>query len=362
MKLFLKRTNGKDPALFLLLYDHLPERVIALTSPSKRAPLIIGLLATRDLGIVVVAVLTLVCFSLAAPQFFTAHNLIGILREASLLCILAVGMTYLLVAGEFDLSVGANYGFLVTVIAYLTVLRGLNPWLSAAVVVFLGLCVGAVNGVLVTYVKLQSFIATLGSMAVLRGAANLVSGGYPISARNEDSLFYQWIGGRLLWKIPNLSWLMFFILLIGGMVLAKTRFGYEVYATGGDGEAARFNGINTATIKLVCFTVTGGLCGLIAALMFGWIGLAPYNTGTGLELRVIAAAIIGGTGLFGGRGTIFGTFLGAVLLGMLTNGLILLSVRQFWDGIATGLLIVVVAALDLMLRRSAVRLAQISSK
>jgi ribose transport system permease protein len=270
-------------------------------------------------------------------------------------------MTYLLIAGEFDLSVGANYGFLVTVLAFLIVLRGLNPWLAGCLVILLGIAIGVVNGLLVTQVKLQSFIATLGSMAMLRGAANIVSGGYPISARNEALLFYQVIGGRLLGRIPNLSLLMILILLIGGLVLAKTRFGYEVYATGGSEEAARFGGLNTAHVKLACFALTGGLCGLIAVLLFGWIGLAPYNTGTGFELRVIAAAVVGGTGLFGGRGTIFGTFVGAMLLGMLTNGLILLGVRQFWDGVAAGTLILVVAALDLLVRRSAVRLAEISA-
>jgi ribose/xylose/arabinose/galactoside ABC-type transport system permease subunit len=331
-----------------------------LENRSKQSVLLSRLLATRELGILVVAVLTFACFSLAAPRFFSAQNLIGILREASLLCILAVGMTYLLVAGEFDLSVGANYGFLVTALAFLIVLRGVNPWLAAGLVILLGLGVGVLNGLLVTQVKLQSFIATLGSLAVLRGAANIVSGGYPISARNESLLFYRVIGGRWLGRIPNLSLLMILVLLVGGFVLAKTRFGYEVYATGGDEEAARFSGINTAAVKLICFALTGGLCGLIAILLFGWIGLAPYNTGTGFELRVIAAAIVGGTGLFGGRGTIFGTFVGAMLLGMLTNGLILLGVRQFWDGVAAGTLILVVATLDLLVRRSALRLAEIA--
>jgi ribose transport system permease protein len=326
----------------------------------RQSTLLNRLLATRELGIVVVAGLVFLCFSLAAPRFFTTQNLVGILREASLLCILAVGMTYLLVGGEFDLSVGANYGFLVTVLAFLIVLRGFSPWLAGCLVILLGVGIGVVNGLLVTQVKLQSFIATLGSMAVLRGASNIVSGGYPISARNENSLFYQAIGGRWLGRLPNLSLLMLVVLLIGGFVLAKTRFGYELYATGGNEEAARFSGINTAMVKLACFALTGGLCGLIAILLFGWIGLAPYNTGTGFELRVIAAAVVGGTGLFGGRGTIFGTLVGALLLGTLTNGLILMGVRQFWDGVAAGVLILLVAALDLFVRRSAMRFADVS--
>jgi len=320
------------------------------------------LLATRDMGIFVVAALTFVGFSLAAPRFLTAQNLLNILREASPLCILAVGMTYLLVAGEFDLSAGANYGFLVTVIAFLIVQRGLDPWLAGALVVLLGVAVGCVNGLMVTRARLPSFIATLGSMAILRGAANIVSGGYPISAQNEDYSFYRFIGGHLLGRVPNLILVMIATLLIGGVVLAKTRFGYEIYSTGGDEESARLSGVNTAGRKITCFMITGGLCGLIATLLFGWIGLAPYNTGNGFELRVIAAAVVGGTGLFGGRGTIFGTFVGAILLGMLTNGLILMGLRQFWDGVAAGALILAVAGLDLVVRTSAVRLASISGK
>ena len=113
------------------------------------------------------------------------------------------------------------------------------------------------------------------------------------------------------------------------------------------------NGIPTRRVKLICFTLTGGLCGLIAALLFGWIAIAPYNTGNGFELRVIAAVVLGGTGLFGGRGTVFGTFIGALLLAMLANGLILLGVRTFWDGVVSGVIIVVAAAFDLLARRSA---------
>jgi ribose transport system permease protein len=331
-----------------------------LGKPFTLPVLLSRLIATRDVGILIVAAVTFICFSLSAPRFLVAQNLLNILREASLLCILSVGMTYLLVAGEFDLSAGSNYGFLVTVIAFLIVRRGVDPWLAGGAVIALGVGVGCVNGLVVTRAKLPSFIATLGSMAILRGAANVVSGGYPISAENENDLFYRLIGGHLPGRIPNLILVMFCTLIVGGLVLAKTRFGYEVYSTGGNEEASRLNGINTARVKLVCFMTTGGLCGLIATLLFGWIGLAPYNTGNGFELRVIAAAVVGGTGLFGGRGTIFGTFVGAILLGMLTNGLILMSVRQFWDGVTSGALILIVSTLDLVVRRSAVRLAAIS--
>lgn len=328
-------------------------------SRTRRLVLLDRLLATRELGILVVTGVAFVIFSVAAPRFLSAANLVGIVRDSSLLCIVAVGMTYLLAAGEFDLSVGSNYGFLVTVLAFLIVLRGFNPWIAGLAVMVLGGLVGVLNAVLVTKIKLQSFLVTLGSMAVLRGAANVVSGGYPISARDESSLFFTVIGGRA-GPLPNVSILMLAILLLGGVVLAKTRFGYWVYATGGNEESARLNGIPTERVKLICFALTGVLCGLIATLLFGWIGLAPYNTGIGFELKVIAAAVIGGAGLFGGRGTILGTFIGAILLAMLANGLILLGFREFWDGVAAGIMIVLAAGIDVTVRRGAFRLAEVS--
>jgi ribose transport system permease protein len=320
--------------------------------------LIARMIATRDLGVVIAAMAMFLTFSIAVPRFASAQNVLAIVREVSLLCIVSVGMTFLLIAGEFDLSVGANYGFLLTCIAFLTVLHGVDPMAAGGMVIILGAAVGIVNGFLVTKVKLKSFIATLGSMAILRGAANIISGGYPLSVRDESQNFYLWIGGHWLWRLPNVSLAMAVVLIVGGVLLAKTRLGSSIYATGGDTEAAFCNGINTTRVKLICFAITGGLCGLIATLMFGWIGMAPYNAGNGFELKAIAAAVVGGTGLFGGRGTIFGMFVGALLLEMLTNGLILMGVRQFWDGIAAGVLILCVASLDLLVRRSAVLMAQ----
>jgi ribose/xylose/arabinose/galactoside ABC-type transport system permease subunit len=146
---------------------------------------------------------------------------------------------------------------------------------------------------------------------------------------------------------------MLIVMLIGGIVLARTKFGSDVYATGGDVEAARNNGIDTKRVKLVCFVLMGGLCGLSAALLFGRVGLAPLSAGVNLELQVIAAVIIGGVALFGGRGTIFGSLIGVLILSMLTSGIILMGVRQFWDGVAAGAVILVAAGIDLLVRQGA---------
>jgi ribose/xylose/arabinose/galactoside ABC-type transport system permease subunit len=144
---------------------------------------------------------------------------------------------------------------------------------------------------------------------------------------------------------------MLFFMAIGGWVLAKTRFGSHVYATGGDEEAARNNGIATKRVKLTCFIVSGLMCGLCGAIMFGKLGNTPVSAGSGFELLVIAAIIIGGVGLFGGRGTMFGAFVGVIILGMLPPGLTLIGIKNFWDGVAFGVVILLAAGIDVFGRR-----------
>jgi len=137
------------------------------------------------------------------------------------------------------------------------------------------------------------------------------------------------------------------IALVGGSILAFTRFGSDVYATGGNLEAARANGIRTERVKLRCFVAMGGLCGVAAMLLFGRVGLAPLSAGVSLELQVIAAIIVGGVGLFGGRGTVFGSMIGVLTICMITSGLILMGIKQYWDGVATGAIILVAVGFGL---------------
>jgi len=304
-----------------------------------------------DLGILAIVLFLFAFFSLTTARFLSVGNLFDILRQVSLLAILVVGVTYLMIAGEFDLSVGSNYGLLATLVGFLVVNRQVNPWLATLIVIVLGMIVGFLNGLLVTGLGLSSFIVTFGSMITLRGATDLVSGGFPISATDFHSSFYSLLEGSFPGEIPHLVVLMIIITGIAGVVLATTRFGCNVYAVGGSANAARSCGINVRVVKVACFVITGGLCGIIAASLFGWIGIAPYNTGSGYELRAIAAAVLGGTGLFGGRGTVFGSVMGCVLLGMLTDGLIMMGVRQFWDGVASGGIILIAATIDLVLRQ-----------
>lgn len=322
-------------------------------------------LASRELAILIVAIVVFVFFWAVNDRFVSQNNLSGIIRRMPTLGIVAVGMTFLMVAGEIDLSVGTNAGFCATLIAIMFDRWKIDPWVGLVIIIGLGVLIGTINGLLVTRIKLPAFIVTLGMLAVLRGIANALSGGLSyLVPTGLDHAFFTLFGGNILlpgsdpnrpFAMPNQFIIMLVVVVIGGIILAKTRFGTDIYSTGGDEEAARNNGVNTARIKQICFMLTGGLCGLTGALMYSRTGIAPVSAGAGLELQVIAAIIIGGVGLFGGRGTILGSAIGVFFLSMLPAGLIMIGVQDFWEGVVLGVVILSAAGLDLIVRRVAAR-------
>ena len=310
------------------------------------------LLVSRDVVILVVAGVMFAFFALMNPKFFGVNNLTGILRTVPPIGMIAVGETLLFICGEIDLSVGASYGLAMTVVGTLVIQGNVDPWTASVIVIVLGTLIGLINGLLVTRAGLPSFIVTLGMLAALRGAANSITGGLNYSVKDNTGDFFALMGGVIPGtRIPNIFIFMLIFMAIGGWVLAKTRFGSHVYATGGDAEAARNNGIATRRVKLICFVVTGAMCGICGAIMFGKLGNTPVSAGSGFELLVIAAIIIGGVGLFGGRGTMFGAFVGVMILGMLPPGLTLIGIKNFWDGVAFGIVILVAAGIDVLGRR-----------
>ena len=335
----------------------LTERDDANIAPPTRWQRILARIVTsRELVTLAVVVILFVFFTLGNPRFASVNILVGIARRITPIGILSIGMTFLLIAGELDLSVGASFGFGSVLIGQLASEHHWDPWLSMAVVIAVGLLIGAFNGTVVTRLGVPSFIVTLGMLAALRGAGNALSGGVQTYAKNTDQFFYHFFNGNVPGtRIPNMFLVMLILTLIGALILATTKFASDVYATGGNAEAARNNGIATRRVKMICFVLVGGLAGLAGAIQFGYIQYVPGNAGVGFELQVIAAAVIGGVGLFGGRGTILGSLLGAVILAELTSGLVMIGARDYWDGVAAGVVIVVAVALDELLRRGAAR-------
>lgn len=324
----------------------------ALAADSLRERRFARLFQMRELGILAAAVALFVALTLAKGTLFLSEfNLLNVARTISFLGIVAVGMTFLFIAGELDLSVGSGYGFLGIVAAWLIINHGINPALAAPLAIAAGAGIGFFNGVVTTYFRIPSFIVTLGMLSALRGLALLSSNAWPISGDVPGWFVRLTSGYAFGGKVPAQVFWFVGVMLIGGWVLAKTRFGYHVYATGSNARAAANAGIPVQRVKIICFVLTGALTGLVGALSVGWLSGANPLTGQAFELDVIAAVIIGGTNLFGGSGSMFGTFLGAAIIGMIGNGLILLGADANAIPVVQGGIIIVAVLLDVVIRR-----------
>jgi ribose transport system permease protein len=305
------------------------------------------ILQIRELGIFGALILIGLCLSLATPHFLTMTNLLNISRQMASIAIVAVGMTYLIICREFDLSVGSTFGLAGIVAGVLVMQYGLGIWGAAPIVLLMGAFIGLINGMMVTRVGIPSFIITLGTLSVLRGGALVLSNGWPMSDLPSSS-FYNILAGRVLNVVPAQSIWMLIVLLVGGIVLSRTKFGYHVYATGGNPRAARLMGISTTRVKLLCFIMTGVLAAFSGLIALAFLDTVPPTAGTGMELDVISAVVIGGTALAGGSGSILGTFLGAATIAVVRNGLVLLGISAYWQQVAVGLVIVIAVTVDVL--------------
>jgi len=311
-----------------------------------------AILRMRELSVLGAAALLFIGLSLSTRNFLDIDNLLLVARQISLLAIIATGVTFLFISQEIDLSIGSIYGFLVVLLAYLITKVGIDPWPAMAVMVIVGAGIGLANGLITTRSGIPSFIITLGMLSVLRGAALLLSGGWPILVRPPET--HTWLSvtsGHAWGLIPTQVFWMAGIMLVASFVLTRTRFGAHVYATGGNQEAAILTGIPTKRVKTLCFALTGALCGIAGGLLLGQVRSGFPTTGTGYELDIIAAVVIGGTPLFGGAGSILGTLLGAAVLGMITNGLVLLGASAYFEPVAKGSIIILAMLVDIVVRR-----------
>lgn len=336
-----------------------PERNSALTAAEKRSHdrsgsyiprLLSRALFRRQLALTAVALALFAFFSVFAEHFFTLANIYDIARLSTFLLIVGVALTYVFIAGELDLSVGSLYGFAAVCMGVAVVTFGLDPWVAGLVAVCIGAALGAINGAIVTVIGVPSFIVTLGMFSLLRGAALVITAGMPIIYDDIESSFFSATAGTIGEFPIQVLWALG-VLLLGAFVLKFTRFGAHVYATGGNPRAARAMGVSTKRVKFMCFVATGASCGTIAALQGGWLKEGSPTTGIGFELQVIAAVIIGGVALTGGEGSVYGTFIGAAIIGMLANGVVLLGVQGNWVQLFVGLIIVAVATLEVAVKR-----------
>ncbi len=296
-----------------------------------------------QLGLALALVLLMAALAAARPNFLTLGNLVNVLRQISINGILAVGVTYVLLTGGVDLSLGSLVAFTGVIAA-----RFAHPgeWVVLAPVclgILAGAACGAVNGWIVTRGRVAPFIVTLGMMTAARGLALLASGGRPVS--NLSAAFTR-IGGGDLAGVPIPILIFFGVALLSHLFLRNLRAGRHLYAVGGNENAARASGVKVGRVKMMAYTLCGALAGLAGVVLAARITTGQPNAGVGYELDAIAAVVIGGTSLNGGVGGVGGTVLGALLIGVLNNGLDLLNVSSYYQQVVKGVIIVGAVWLD----------------
>lgn len=298
----------------------------------------------QRLGPFIALVLVSVGLAVLSPDFLTVANLLNVMRQVSINALIAFGMTLVILLGGIDLSVGSILALSSVAIATL-IQAGVNPLLATLLGVLGGGLMGLFNGLVISKGKVAPFIATLASMTILRGLALVVSGGSPITGFNSD-LFSMLGGGYVAGLVPiPVVWMLIMFGLFAFM-LKKTVFGRHVYATGGNEEAARLSGVKVDQIKLWVYTLSGAMSAMAGVVLTSRLNSAQPTAGSGYELDAIAAVVLGGTSLTGGRGWIFGTLMGALLIGVLNNGLNLLGVSSFYQQVIKGVVILLAVLID----------------
>lgn len=315
--------------------------------------------SAKETGVFLALVVMCIFLAVASDSFLTTTNLLNIGRQVSLLGIMAIGMTFVLISGEIDLSVGSTYA-LAGLSTGMLIVMGWSLAPAVAVGLLCGAAIGLINGVLSTYGRLPSLIATLGMLSIVRGTALLLTGGQPVTVNERNGAdpqvleLFEYLGQGYLFGLVPMQ-LVFFAAIagFGWLVLSRTAFGFRVFAVGGSAKAARVSGIHTQSVKIWAFVIMGMLAALAGVLSIAFLPSGQAGrTGLGLELDVIAAVVVGGTSLAGGVGTVLGTVLGVLIIGVLRNGLVLMGVSPFMQEVMIGLVIIAAVAIDKWSTRS----------
>ena len=295
--------------------------------------------------------LALLCvvLSVLSPNFVTAGNLRNVLWQVTAIGIIAIGQTFVILTGGIDLSVGGIAALSAMAGGLLMTSGGAeNVAIGLIATLIVGLMIGTANGLLVSYGRLAPFIVTLGMLSITNSLTYVISDATSIVGLPDA---YRFWGRGEIFGIP--LYLITFVVLfvLGQIFLSRTKPGRFIYAIGSNEEAARLSGVNVRIYKTLPYAITGLLCAIAALILSGKLGAIDPDTGTGLELRTIAAVVIGGTSLFGGKGSLYGTLIGVFLIGILNNGLNLLRVNAFWQGTAVGVVIILSVLIERISRR-----------
>jgi ribose/xylose/arabinose/galactoside ABC-type transport system permease subunit len=298
-----------------------------------------------EIGLLLSLIVIFIVFSVTSKYFFTVRNISNILGQISLPLISAVGLSLLLICGEVDISIGSLQAVVSLPLIYFLNGTG-NLALGISGGLGLGVVVGVINGILVTKLKINSLIATLGMYYALRGAVYLITKKVAVADTSNNEIFFLIGNGKLLRFLPYPAILMFAILFLFMHLLKNTTYGRRVYAVGGNAEVARALGINVERIKFSGFVICSGLASVSAVILASRLGSANHLAGSGFEFQVVAAVVLGGVSLSGGIGTLLGAFIGVLILGLIQNGLGMLNVNTMWQLVITGAIIIMSVAID----------------
>lgn len=302
---------------------------------------------SRELAVLVAILILVLVFTILDKSYFTITNLIDIIELSNINSLIAIGITFTIITGGIDLSVGSIFAIVIVTVGHLCVAQ-VNPILAIILGTLMGSIMGSINGLLITKMHLQPFIATLGTMSVYRGIAYVVTGGWPVIGIPNS---YRYIFISNFYEIPSSVIVMLIFAFITHIILKKLRVGNYLFAIGGNEEAAKLSGVNVNITKITAYAMCGLGSALAGMIMLANLGTGEPATGQGYELEAIAAAAIGGASLSGGKGSIVGTLLGSILLAALKIGLIVIGVDTFYQFIVTGAIIVIAAYFEVIQKK-----------
>ena len=302
----------------------------------------------RELNILIALLILCALLAWQSPVFFTTDNLLGVARAFSLTAIAAIGQTMVIITGGIDLSAGSIIGLS----SLSTGMLLASGWPSVPAILaglLIGTAFGACNGLLITRIGLPPFIATLGTLSIGRGLIYVITKGYPVTAPRDELLLQ--IGQGYLGRVPMPVITMIVVTILATIFLSRSTLGRYIYAVGGNEEAARLAGINVNRVKMFVYTMSGFLASVSGIILLSRLVSAQPTAGLGQELPIIAASIIGGTSLIGGEGTALGAVLGAAIVGVLENGIVLLGINTYAQQVVTGAAILLAVGLDIWQKR-----------
>lgn len=299
----------------------------------------------REVNVLVAMLIVGALISLYTPYFLTTNNLMGVFRAFSLTAIMSIGMVMVIVTGGIDLSVGSAMG-LASLVTALCFDAGYSTGISIGAGVAVGIVFGLTNGLLITAIGLPPFIATLGTLSIGRGMMYMVTHGVPVTPETPDA--FSLLGQGYVGPVPVPVVIMLVLMVLFALIMKRTRFGRHVYATGGNEQAARLSGVKTNRVKLAVYMLSSTIASLAGIIGFSRYLTAEPASGFGSELDVIAAAAIGGASLAGGVGSVTGAVIGAALVGVIANGVVLLNINTYAQQAITGGVILIAVSLDVL--------------